>query len=194
MPYCPECGKPVSPNAKFCRNCGSSQLEENPVPAASPVPAPPELRTCTSCQAPLKPDEKFCGNCGKPVDAPAVPPQAPPAPEPAPKPAAAPEVPAQPAPQPAPVPAPSPGRVCSSCGSTVDAETKFCGNCGKPANATVPAPQAPPEPAPKPAPAPVAAPEGTGTTGPGSGSFARKSLRFVRTSGQCRDQILRQLR
>lgn len=134
MPYCPECGKSVSPNAKFCRNCGASQLEEPPVPAASPVPVSHEPAACKSCRAPLTPEEKFCGNCGLPVNAPATPPQAP----------------LQ--------AAPSPGRFCGSCGTPVSAETKFCGNCGLPVNAPAAPPQAPvpPQPAPVPPAAPAA--------------------------------------
>jgi hypothetical protein len=135
MPYCPECGKTVSPHAKFCRNCGASQLDETPVPVVSPVPVPPEPAACASCRAPLKPDEKFCGSCGQPVHAPVVSPQAPP--------------------QPAPQPVPSPGRVCGSCKSPVGPETKFCGNCGQPVNAAAPAPQSRPQPVPVPSPQPA---------------------------------------
>ncbi len=61
MPFCPECGKSVSPTQKFCRNCGASLFEESPAAAAVPPPAAP---LCRSCGAPLAPDEKFCGICG----------------------------------------------------------------------------------------------------------------------------------
>ncbi len=44
---CPNCGKPVEKNAKFCRGCGA-QLESH----------------CVNCGAALKPGAKFCPNCG----------------------------------------------------------------------------------------------------------------------------------
>jgi hypothetical protein len=41
MTFCPECGKPVAPKAKFCRNCGASQLEDVPsLVVPEPVAAP----------------------------------------------------------------------------------------------------------------------------------------------------------
>ncbi len=63
MSYCPECGKRVAPTAKFCRNCGASQLEESP---SNPPPAavPEVIRTCASCSNPLSQGEKTCGVCG----------------------------------------------------------------------------------------------------------------------------------
>jgi hypothetical protein len=138
MPYCPECGKPVSPNAKFCRNCGVSQLEEPAIPATVPEPTHKITATCASCSAPVLPEEKFCGNCGRPVSPPAADPQVPP--------------------QPAPQPPPLTVRVCNSCGCTVGPETKFCGNCGKPVCAPAAGPQVPSQPAPQPAPVSGAAP------------------------------------
>ncbi|MDO9549462.1 MAG: zinc ribbon domain-containing protein [Methanoregula sp.] len=86
MPFCPECGKPVAPKAKFCRNCGASQLDDalpdSMVPLAAPIvpltsvptPAPvPEI--------PVHPQEAFipppvpvrpvaplvCSSCGSPL-------------------------------------------------------------------------------------------------------------------------------
>ena len=41
MPFCPECGKPVAQNAKFCRNCGTSQLDDaQTIPVSTTVAAP----------------------------------------------------------------------------------------------------------------------------------------------------------
>ena len=150
MSYCPECGKRVAPTAKFCRNCGASQLEEspsNPPPAAVPV----VIRTCASCSNPLSQDEKFCGVCGaregeiRPQVIPAAPPVSPP---------------------PSPAPVPSPSLSCTSCGMPLNPGTRFCGGCGSPvkgdgipAPSTVPAaiiaspspqPQYIPPPAPQP--------------------------------------------
>jgi predicted amidophosphoribosyltransferase len=140
MTFCPECGKPVVPStAKFCRNCGASQLEEAqlatmPAPApvtvpeippqppqspqaplASPqVPAEPVVRVlCISCGSPLGPDEKFCGICGSPAGGP---------------------------PLPAPLPVisvPAPVSVCAACGSPVAEKGRFCGVCGASVNSIV---------------------------------------------------------
>ena len=87
MPFCPECGKPVSPNAKFCRNCGASQLDDasfsgapEPVvvpfaerfPYPSPSPAP--VIPVQPAQAPLLPHitvqpvaPLLCMSCGSPL-------------------------------------------------------------------------------------------------------------------------------
>jgi len=47
---CPSCGKPVSPEAKFCPYCGAAlQL------------------TCPECGAKVPPGAKFCPNCGAKV-------------------------------------------------------------------------------------------------------------------------------
>jgi predicted amidophosphoribosyltransferase len=84
MPFCPECGKPVSPKAKFCRNCGASQLDDalsaavltpGVIPVAAPIP---------SFQTPVIPDQPqkvplppqgrvrpvaplLCSACGSPL-------------------------------------------------------------------------------------------------------------------------------
>src|SRR4051812_45257189 len=70
---CPECKKPLKPDAKFCGNCGAKI----------------EQRLCAGCKAPLKPGAKFCPGCGMKVeDAPAPKPESKPetAPEPGKKP------------------------------------------------------------------------------------------------------------
>ena len=48
--FCPECGSPVAPGAKFCSNCGAKQ-------AGSAV--------CPGCGQPTAPGMKFCANCGQ---------------------------------------------------------------------------------------------------------------------------------
>lgn len=48
-PTCPQCGSVSNPGARFCQQCGTSQL-----------PA-----TCADCNANLAPGVKFCPNCGK---------------------------------------------------------------------------------------------------------------------------------
>lgn len=130
MPYCPECGKSVAAKAKFCRNCGASQVEDADVPS-TPMVRPSEMVLCRSCGSPLAPDEKFCGNCGaKTSDAP-----------------------------PAPAVSPPPAPACPSCGAPIDPAVKFCGSCGaataKPSPAPAQAPVSPPVQAP-----PAASPAG----------------------------------
>ena len=121
MPYCPECGKRVSPQAKFCRSCGAPQLEEAP-PTGTPAVALPASTSCRSCGSPLDPDERFCGNCGAKVGA-AFPPSAPPVPAPAP-------VTSSPPPAPPAVPLPqSSSRPCLVCGNPIHPGDKYCGKC-----------------------------------------------------------------
>ena len=48
--FCPECGNPVAPGAKFCSNCGAKQ-------SAAAV--------CPGCGQPAAPGAKFCANCGQ---------------------------------------------------------------------------------------------------------------------------------
>ena len=45
---CPACGAAVSPNAKFCPECGKSLL-----------------RACPACGAALSANAKFCPECGQ---------------------------------------------------------------------------------------------------------------------------------
>jgi membrane protease subunit (stomatin/prohibitin family) len=47
---CPECGKPLATNAKFCPECGAKVKFED---------------KCPKCNAQLQPDAKFCAECGE---------------------------------------------------------------------------------------------------------------------------------
>ncbi|MEI7649997.1 MAG: zinc-ribbon domain-containing protein [Methanomicrobiales archaeon] len=151
MTFCPECGKPVAPNAKFCRICGASQLDDAqtvpvPTPVAAPAPVvfppqPPQPRqvppqpaiqpvvqsVCSSCGSPLSPSEKFCGICGSRAGQ--IAPAAPPAPSfatPVYAPAPAPSQ-FQPA---APVMGESAGvRTCTACGNIIKPGDKYCSKC-----------------------------------------------------------------
>lgn len=49
--HCPQCGKPVNYNAKFCPECGADITEH-----------------CTNCGAKLETGAKFCPECGKKTD------------------------------------------------------------------------------------------------------------------------------
>lgn len=153
MPFCPECGKPVAPNAKFCRICGASQLDDaqtipvsTPVAAPAPVVSPPqppqprqvpmqpvvqpvEQSVCSSCGSPLSSLEKFCGICGSRAGqiAPAAPP-APPSATPVYTPVPAP-VPS-PSQQPLPIMGDSAGvRTCKACGNIIKPGDKYCSKC-----------------------------------------------------------------
>lgn len=49
---CPECGKPMATNAKFCPECGAKvKFEEK----------------CPKCNAQLQPGAKFCTECGEKI-------------------------------------------------------------------------------------------------------------------------------
>jgi predicted amidophosphoribosyltransferase len=117
MPFCPECGKPVTAKAKFCRYCGASQIEDSQVQAGAletippPAPAPVPAETlCKSCNSPLDPGEKFCGSCGTRVGEQS-------SSSPRNEPVVTPAAPAQDA-------------TCPSCGTPFSPGTKFCGSCG----------------------------------------------------------------
>jgi len=45
MPYCPKCGREVSPEDSFCRNCGTSLVPVVQYPPTHPVVAPPPKRS-----------------------------------------------------------------------------------------------------------------------------------------------------
>ncbi len=149
MPYCQECGKKVAANAKFCRNCGASQLEESETVApvvSPPVPAPkkPKAEAKPRPKAKPRPEPKIqpdpipvpgpepartCSSCGKPVG---------PGEEKCPLCACAETIsrrqPSQePVPEPFPEPATpgtSPPAVCTGCGSPLGVGEKTCGVCG----------------------------------------------------------------
>jgi membrane protease subunit (stomatin/prohibitin family) len=57
-PVCPDCGRPVSKDAKFCPYCGHQQVVFN---------------QCTNCGKNLPPNAKFCPRCGTPSDKKPVP-------------------------------------------------------------------------------------------------------------------------
>jgi predicted amidophosphoribosyltransferase len=145
MAFCHECGNPIIPlSAKFCRNCGASQLEEAqqatmPALATSPVSAPapvapvraPEIPPPPpqSQQAPPVPPEAvmrlLCSSCGSPLG-------------PDEKfcgicgsPAGEHPLPTPPAPE---ISAPARVSVCASCGSPLTEKGKFCGVCGASVN------------------------------------------------------------
>ncbi|MBE6884558.1 MAG: hypothetical protein E7487_08125 [Ruminococcaceae bacterium] len=131
---CPGCGVEISPNLKFCRNCGARLIpaepaaEPVPAPVAEPAPAPaqepaaeePAVPTCPGCGVEISPNLKFCRNCGARL----IP--AEPAAEPVPAPVA------EPAPAPAQEPAAEEPAVptCPECGVEVSPTLKFCRNCG----------------------------------------------------------------
>jgi predicted amidophosphoribosyltransferase len=136
---CQQCGAPMPPGARFCRNCGARpQAPAAPpiLPAASPsVPAPvtpsqPETpsitgETCQQCGAPMPPGARFCRNCG----ARPQPPQAPSIPSVVSPPVAVPIT------SPATTVAPSSPQAtinCPRCGSIQIAGRKFCAQCGGP--------------------------------------------------------------
>ena len=60
---CFECGLPLAPNAKFCKQCGASQKPSAPKePSLAPSSAPG--RTCSQCGHHCNPQAKFCPQCG----------------------------------------------------------------------------------------------------------------------------------
>ena len=46
--YCKQCGAPLRPGSRFCKNCGARNTP----------------KFCKKCGAKLEPDNMFCGNCG----------------------------------------------------------------------------------------------------------------------------------
>ncbi|MFN8532895.1 MAG: zinc ribbon domain-containing protein [Dehalococcoidia bacterium] len=76
--FCPDCGRPVSPEARFCGGCGHT----------FPVG---DVARCPTCQQPISPGARFCRSCGttigsvaaSPAPAEAAPPGVPPPPPPA---------------------------------------------------------------------------------------------------------------
>jgi RNA polymerase subunit RPABC4/transcription elongation factor Spt4 len=56
MNKCPQCGKNVTVQAKFCPACGVNLKT---------------TLTCGHCKTPLPPGTKFCTNCGEAVAFPA---------------------------------------------------------------------------------------------------------------------------
>jgi Double zinc ribbon/Domain of unknown function (DUF4878) len=68
MRQCPNCGKEVSPNAKFCNNCAfdMSKVPQNPAYAETQVV---KSSACPNCGASVAPGVKFCPNCAAPIAA-----------------------------------------------------------------------------------------------------------------------------
>lgn len=63
---CPNCGKEMEGNAKFCSECGTDLRKIQY--AAPDVEKTPQERVCKKCGNPLGPEAKFCGKCGTPVE------------------------------------------------------------------------------------------------------------------------------
>ena len=111
----------------------------SPPPAveeAVPVPAE-ETIICASCGATLNPEVRFCTVCGKPISTEASV-EAPPG--------IAPMVATTatlPVIEPPPPPSPVTDIVCSSCGATLNAGSRFCNMCGTPVGTTVTAAKVP---------------------------------------------------
>ena len=68
MRQCPNCGKEVNPNAKFCNNCAfdMTKVPQNPAYAETPVA---KSSACPNCGANVAPGVKFCPNCAAPIAA-----------------------------------------------------------------------------------------------------------------------------
>ena len=56
---CPRCGVELSPDARFCYNCGYG-ADGN----TGSTPELPAAVVCPQCGAPVKPGTVFCGQCG----------------------------------------------------------------------------------------------------------------------------------
>ncbi len=50
---CPKCGRPSTPEDKFCASCGAS------LPAAVPI-----AKLCPQCGRPFEAGDRFCAGCG----------------------------------------------------------------------------------------------------------------------------------
>lgn len=58
MPSCPNCGKEIWPEAKFCTFCGE---------AVKPHPPSTEMRFCPNCGLEIDPSFSYCPSCGRPL-------------------------------------------------------------------------------------------------------------------------------
>jgi len=80
---CPDCGHPISRDAKFCPHCGHQQLVfdqcsncgKNLAPNArfcprcgTPVSTKPVPKICSHCKAENLPGSVFCNQCGEKLD------------------------------------------------------------------------------------------------------------------------------
>ncbi len=71
---CPNCGKQLSKDARFCSSCGTQ------LPEPAPAPAPVEEKrptVCPNCGSTLAADAMFCAICGTKVNAADAPAEAP---------------------------------------------------------------------------------------------------------------------
>jgi predicted RNA-binding Zn-ribbon protein involved in translation (DUF1610 family) len=114
MALCTSCGSEVDGSASFCTSCGQRMPAATQSAAAVTVTQP----VCSACGAQVNPNSLFCTSCGQRIVA-------------------------QPAAEVAPVPtvvepaaiaaavAPSFTATCTSCGSKLDPETRFCTACGQ---------------------------------------------------------------
>jgi RNA polymerase subunit RPABC4/transcription elongation factor Spt4 len=66
MRPCPNCGKDVNPNARFCPNCAfdMTKAPQNPAYAETQVV---QSSACPNCGATVAPNAKFCPNCASPI-------------------------------------------------------------------------------------------------------------------------------
>lgn len=121
--FCTNCGASMSDDSAFCMECGAS-LTVNASPSVpAPINTSPVLgRICPSCGCPLDDDAVFCTGCGRAIDAP-VPAahdfsemarENPPA-----------------TPECVPEHVPKSGKICPTCGSSVDDDSRFCSACGR---------------------------------------------------------------
>jgi RNA polymerase subunit RPABC4/transcription elongation factor Spt4 len=58
---CTNCNQPMGENVKFCSNCGTKAVTEQPQAAA-------QKRFCSNCGAKIEAGMKFCGGCGNKVE------------------------------------------------------------------------------------------------------------------------------
>lgn len=63
MSFCKNCGSNIPADSKFCPNCGTAAVVEEPVQ--------PRPQFCKSCGTEVG-ENKFCPNCGTPVEAASV--------------------------------------------------------------------------------------------------------------------------
>lgn len=133
---CPNCGKGLADNARFCRHCGARVETQKP-----------QKRFCTLCGAPLSQGAKFCKKCGVQMGVPiadatleagiTIPVKGPVT-----------SVTISETP-----PAAAPRRFCTKCGAGLHAGVRFCRKCGaaappageRPYAAAAAAGQVPPE-------------------------------------------------